>query len=213
MTDRLNDAPGDDLVPTADEIAEETPDLTDAEIAAASDAAADEVGEAEAGGETLEEAEAYDAEELLEGEAADETEDEADEERAPAPPGRRLTAAEAAARRSAGPGRMRDARGPKPTRTAFAIDPALRIRDQASAAFVVASILVFLLIFLNAMAFGHGGAFTPIPTATPFVSASPAPSASPGASGSAAPSGAATPAPSAAPSAPPATTAPSPAGT
>ena len=49
-------------------------------------------------------------------------------------------------------------------RTAFPIDPALRIKDPLSAAFVIAAIVVFVLIFLNAMAFGRGGAFTPVKT-------------------------------------------------
>jgi hypothetical protein len=56
--------------------------------------------------------------------------------------------------------------------------------------FVAGTILVFVLIFLNAMAFGHGGAFTPTRAPeTPGPTVSAAPSASPGASGSAAPSG------------------------
>ena len=65
-----------------------------------------------------------------------------------------------------------DVRGPRPrgpkaaSRTAFAIDPALRIKDRASAAFVITSVVVFALIVANAMLFGHGGALTPIPSAS-----------------------------------------------
>lgn len=80
-------------------------------------------------------------------------------------------------------------RGPKaPSRTAFAIDPALRIQDRASAAFVIVTVAVFVLILANAMLLGHGGALTPIPTASPIPQLTEAPSESPSASGSPAPS-------------------------
>ena len=106
----------------------------------------------------------------------------------------------------ASPG-TRAPRGPKPARTIFAVDPALRIKDPVSAAFVVGTVLVFVLILANALAFGHGGAFRPLPTPTPIVTPGPtpstAPSGSPGASGSPATS------PSIAPSASP-SVAPSP---
>ena len=207
MTDRSNDAPGDDAP------AEDAPDLTDAQLNAATDAAEAAVDKYEAGGETMAESEIVDEElagdELDDGDdAGEDGEDESDEDVAPAAPvrvGARQRAAEAAAARAAAAGR-----GPKvkaAQRTAFAIDPALRIKDPASAIFVVVSIVAFVLIFLNAMAFGHGGAFTPIPTPTPFVSAAPtaSPAASPGASGSAAPSGSPAASPAASPS-----TAPSP---
>ncbi len=202
MTDRLNDAP----------------DLTDAQLAAATDASEAEVEEDEAGGETMAEAELVD-EELDEGatdsedaEAQAAAEDEGMPAAPPARVGARQRAAEAAALRAAAAGR-----GPKvkaAQRTAFAIDPALRIKDPASAIFVVASIALFVVIFLNAMAFGHGGAFNPIPTPTPFVSDAPtaSPAASPAASGSAAPSAAPSVAPSAAPTTAP-TAAPSAAAT
>ncbi len=189
MTDRPDDTPGDDA-----------PDLTDAQLEAATHASEAEVEEDAAGGETMAEAELVD-EELAEDEEAEEV---ADDDGMPAAPpvrvGARQRAAEAAAQRAASAGR-----GPKTKaaqRTAFAIDPALRIKDPASAIFVVGSIALFVVIFLNAMAFGHGGAFNPIPTPTPFVSAAPtaSPAASPAASGSAAPSTAPSVAPSAAPS-------------
>jgi hypothetical protein len=130
--------------------------------------------------------------------------------------GARARAEEAArirAAREAGGGRARAA---KPTRTAFPIDPALRIKDPASGAFVLGSILVFLLIFLNAMAFGRGGAFTPertprpAPIVTPGPSVSPGPSASPGSSASPAPSGSAAPSAAPSPSTPASSAAPSP---
>jgi hypothetical protein len=207
MTDRSNDAPGDEAA------AEEAPDLSDAQLVAATDAAEAEVEEDEAGGETIAESEIVD-EQLDGGDVEDEAGDVGDFEAAgvvPATPvrvGARQRAAEAAAARAAAAGR-----GPKvraATRVAFPIDPAMRIKDPASAIFVVASVIVFVLIFLNAMAFGHGGAFNPVPTPTPFVSAAPtaSPAASPGASGSAAPSTAPTAAPSG--TAPATTTAPTP---
>jgi len=108
-----------------------------------------------------------------------------------------------------------EARGPRPrgakapTRTAFAIDPALRIQDRASAVFVIGTLVVFILILGNAMLFGHGGAFTPIPTPSPIPQSTEAPSEAPSAvpSGSpvASPAGSIVPstAPSAAPSAAP----------
>lgn len=202
MNDRSNDAPGEDSA-----------DLTDAQLGAASDAAQTEIDEAEAGGESMPEAEAVD-DDLTDAEieAAEAEEDEVAEETAtdegmpPAPPvrvGARQRAAEAAAARAAAA--ARGPKGPKAARTAFPIDPALRIKDPTSAAFVGASIIVFLLIFLNAMAFGHGGAFTTVKTPAPIVSQSPGASSSPGASGSIAPTGspAASPAPTIAPTAAP----------
>lgn len=202
MTDRSNDAPGNGLdattsMPAADaeldataealtpeEVVEEAPDLSDAQLDAASDAAESQVAD------------------------DDEDEAEADEAVAAAPPkrlGARERAAQAAAAKTAAA--ERGARAPKSaTRTTFPIDPALRIKDQASAGFVLASILFFLLIFMNAMAFGRGGAFTPVRTPTPVVSPSPGPSVSPGPTGSAGPS--ATVAPSAVPSAAPSATNP-----
>jgi hypothetical protein len=69
-------------------------------------------------------------------------------------------------------------------RTAIVVDPALRIRDRASAVFVALTVIVFVAIFANAMLFGVGGALNAVPTPSP----SPAASGSPGPSGSAAPS-------------------------
>ena len=105
----------------------------------------------------------------------------------------------------------RAARGPKPARTVFAVDPALRIKDPVSAAFVVGTVLVFVLILANALAFGHGGAFHPLATPTPIATEAPTavpsagPSSSPGASGSPAASPSIT--PSASPSVAPSPTA------
>src|SRR4029079_5709164 len=99
--------------------------------------------------------------------------------------------AEEARRHAARRAEERSARGPRATRTQLPIDPALRIKDPTSAAFVAGTILVFLLVFLNAMAFGRGGAFTPThPPVTAGPTVSPGASASPGASGSAPPYGA-----------------------
>jgi hypothetical protein len=62
---------------------------------------------------------------------------------------------------------------------AVALDPSLRIRDRVSTAFVIVTVLVFAGIFLNAMAFGKGGALTAPPTPRPTINASLLPSASP----------------------------------
>ncbi|HLX34677.1 MAG TPA: hypothetical protein VKR30_05470 [Candidatus Limnocylindrales bacterium] len=125
--------------------------------------------------------------------------------------------------------RHRD-RGPKPARTVFAVDPALRIKDPWSAAFVIIAVAVFVAIVANAMLFGIGGAFTPIPTPSPIPTLGPtespseAPSGSPAASPSAGESGAPSLTPAASPGSSPAassgsspatspTAAPSPAST
>lgn len=110
-------------------------------------------------------------------------------------------------RRVARPG-ARAPRGPKPARTVFAVDPALRIKDSVSAAFVVGTVLVFVLILANALAFGHGGAFHPLATPTPIETPAPTPSTGP--SGSPGASGSPVASPSIAPSASP-SVAPSPA--
>jgi len=219
MTERPNDAPGDDLDATSSEpatepppdeapaeVAEEARDLTDAELSAATEDAhfdVEEAGEAGAGEEPT----------------AEEAQQEAEEEAA----AREATAAAAAATplgararaeqaRALARQRAEDARGgrePRATRTPFPIDPSLRIKDPTSAVFVAGTILVFLLIFLNAMAFGHGGAFTPTHRpATPQPTLSAAPSGSPGASGSPDASGSPTSGPTSAPTSAPATTAP-----
>jgi hypothetical protein len=59
------------------------------------------------------------------------------------------------------------------------IDPSLRIRDRVSEWFVIGTVLIFTAIFLNALAFGHGGALSPSPTALPSVEASFGPTATP----------------------------------
>lgn len=90
----------------------------------------------------------------------------------------------------AGRGTGRAGAMPSARARTLAIDPALRIRDRVSQAFVILVVLVYAAIFLNAMAFGHGGAFTTSPAPTVAASSS----ASPGASGaSAAPTPAASP--------------------
>jgi hypothetical protein len=165
-----------------------------------------DVGAIEAGGEAADdldaaqlEAAAEGAEEEIEDEAEDDTtvEEEGGIEAAPvlAPGGRRLEPEVRGPR----------VRGPKPARTVFAVDPALRIKDRASEAFVIVSIVVFALIFANAMLFGHGGAFSPVATPTPVPTVAPA---SPSPSGGESPSVAPTAAPSSSP-----TAAPSPAAT
>ena len=93
-------------------------------------------------------------------------------------------------------------RGPKPARTVFAVDPALRIKDSVSAAFVVGTVLVFVLILANALAFGHGGAFHPLATPAPIETLAPTevPSAGPSGSPAASPSIGPSASPSVAPS-------------
>ena len=75
---------------------------------------------------------------------------------------------------------------------------AIRIKDRASSLFVIATVAVFAVIFLNAVLLGNGGIFNPYvpPTEAP----SPSIVASPSAAGSAAPSGSASPTVSASPS-------------
>ncbi len=46
----------------------------------------------------------------------------------------------------------------------FTIDPALRIKDRASAIFVLITVGFFLAILLNGLVLGHGGFLTPLPT-------------------------------------------------
>lgn len=119
--------------------------------------------------------------------------DEGDEEelqRAPEPAARRRPTKAEAARAGAG------ATG----RLAFTIDPALRIRDRTSTVFVAGSTLAFIGIFLYAMAFGKGGAFTPVRTPAPIVSPSPGASPTVAPSSSVEPSASAAPSPTVAPS-------------
>lgn len=84
-------------------------------------------------------------------------------------------------------------RGPKTTRTAFAIDPALRIQDRASAVFVIVCVAVFALILANGLLLGHGGAFTPIPSASPIPIPTELPSTGPTTGPSTSPSAAPSP--------------------
>jgi len=175
MTERSNDAPDDAAGESTEERAEEAPDLTDADLAAATEDAEFEVeGGLEDGGRD-----------------EDEGREEADSAPAAvAPLGARARAEQARARAAARAEEARGGRAPRATRTQLPIDPSLRIKDPTSAVFVAGTILVFVLIFLNAMAFGHGGAFSPTRApATPAPTESAAPSGSPGASGSATPSG------------------------
>jgi len=153
MTDRSNDTPGDDapdsMAPDSDADAsdaggsaaanEAAGDLSDAQLAAANEAAEAEVDEADAGGDTIDESEEID-EDLDEAESDDdEDEDEAAAAgaaggAAPRPgarPGARARAEEAARARAS-----RTTKDRAPTRTTFAVDPALRIKDPASQAFV-----------------------------------------------------------------------------
>jgi hypothetical protein len=88
----------------------------------------------------------------------------------------------------------RPTRGPTSSSAPVA-EPAIRINDRASKIFVIATVAVFALIFLNGMLLGTGGTFRPYitPSPAPSVSASPsvAASESPAPSGSIGPSAAA----------------------
>jgi hypothetical protein len=77
-------------------------------------------------------------------------------------------------------------------------EQAVHIDDRISKLFVAGTVAVFVLIFLNGLLLGRGGALVPEPTPTPVPSVTAAPSASPSASGSASPgaSSSASPAPS-----------------
>ncbi len=155
--------------------------------------------------EGREEAQPFDEDDLEDDELdEDEREDEREAERAAsAPPGRRP-----------GHGAPTGMGGPRraggtvtTTRTTrsrgLAIDPSLRIRDRVSEAFVIGTLAIFGAILVGTLAFGHGGAFTVVPTPRPTVNITPAPSGSVSPSGSpeASPSGSPEASPSAAPSA------------
>jgi hypothetical protein len=198
----------DDPTRLPDDEAEATDETTDAEAPGGAP-----------GGETagdLDTAQLEAAAEGAEDEIGDEAEDEAEDETVVT----NLEGVEAAPAMAPGAGRLEPevrgprVRAPKTTRTAFAIDPALRIKDSWSAAFVIVCVAIFAAILGYALLFGRGGAFTPIATPSPIPteapSENPSPSVAPtGApSPSAAPTVASTIAPSAAPS-----PAPSPAAT
>jgi hypothetical protein len=87
---------------------------------------------------------------------------------------------------------------------------AVHVREDWSKAFVIITALVFILILLNGLLFGHGGFFTPIATPTPIPTESPpaSPSAEPSASGSPGATPSIATSPSAAPSASPSVAAP-----
>ncbi len=125
-----------------------------------------------------------------------EPEGEADEDEAAA------MAAEAEVERDHGlrPGERRAARAAE--RTQIPIDPSLKIKDRASALFVILVIVVFGLIALNGLVLGRGGLLTPLPTLGPLPTA--APTAAPTTAPSAAPTAAPTTAPTTAPTPTPA---------
>lgn len=121
--------------------------------------------------------------------------DGGDDEPAGSAPGTTDDTGLTAAERRMSPSERRAAKLARSHGAFVAVDPALRIRDRASSAFVLIALLFFVGVFANAIAFGHGGALsptpspTPIPTATPTPSATPAPSETPVPSGTAVPSG------------------------
>lgn len=118
---------------------------------------------------------------------------------APTPRGEAAAkAAEAEVRRERGlrPSERRAARAVEHTQ--IPIDPALKIKDRASALLVLLVIVVFGLIALNGLVLGKGGLLTPLPTLGPLPTpiVTPAPTVAP----TAAPTTEATAAPTAAPS-------------
>jgi hypothetical protein len=124
-----------------------------------------------AGGEVTAEDELAD-EEVVESTPAEEGLAEPEPEPEPKPARQRPGATSGAAALAAAQARSRT-RG-------VVIDPALRIRDRVSEAFVIGTVLVFAVIFLNAMAFGKGGALSPTPSPAPSgLVESAAPSSSP----------------------------------
>jgi len=70
-------------------------------------------------------------------------------------------------------------------RSQIPIDPSLRIKDRASSAFVILTLVVFSLLLLNGLVLGRGGFLTSSPSPT----VAPVPTLAPGASPTATPSG------------------------
>ena len=66
-----------------------------------------------------------------------------------------------------------------PAATPTPSELAVHIDDRASKLFVIAVLVVFVGIILNALFFGVGGLFTPLPTPSPEASPSASPEASP----------------------------------
>jgi hypothetical protein len=143
--------------PRADEELDEEPTATDGDAAAVANA--DELA-------PVDEEEAEAAEEAAE--------EQGTEARAVA-----STATAREARRDRGRDVRRTA-APSPSEQAVHID------DRISKWFVAAAVVVFVLIFLNGMLLGRGGALSPAPTPspTPATTATPAPTASASASAS-----------------------------
>lgn len=98
-------------------------------------------------------------------------------------------AAEADVQRDRGM-RPSDRRAARATeRSQIPIDPALRIKDRASAIFVLVTVVVFGLILLNGLVLGKGGLLTPLPTfSIPTLAPTAAPTAVPTEAPTAAPS-------------------------
>ena len=142
-------------------------------------------------------------------EALDEAGEEAEAERAEDEAASKAAEADVERTRGMRPGERRALR--TAGQAQIPIDESLRIKDRASAVFVLVAVLVFGLIFLNGVVLGHGGFLTPVPTPTaiptlaPSPSATVAPSVSPAASPTASPTAA--PLPTATPEASPAPTA------
>jgi hypothetical protein len=101
------------------------------------------------------------------------------------------------------PAGRREAARPAPAVAAPIPERAIRVDDRISKIFVLVTVAAFVLVFVNALLFGVGGAFNPYsppPAPTPSPSAVASPSASAPASSSASPSASTEPSPSTAPS-------------
>jgi hypothetical protein len=99
------------------------------------------------------------------------------------------------------PGRREREREVRRTNVVSPAEQAVHIDDRISKLFVVAAVLVFALIFLNAMLLGRGGALSPAPTPTPTPAATASPSASSSPSATTSPSASASGSAAASPSA------------
>ncbi|HJW22562.1 MAG TPA: hypothetical protein VJ506_09055 [Candidatus Limnocylindrales bacterium] len=126
----------------------------------------------------LDDTQAFEDDELDDEELEDEDFEEEPRKAAPTPPGRRPSR-EPAAVGMGGPRRGGAAATTRATKPhGVAVDPSLRIRDRVSELFVIATLIVFGAILVNALAFGHGGAFITQPTPRPTINVTPGPSAS-----------------------------------
>jgi cell division septation protein DedD len=177
MSERPNDTPDGPI----DEPGGEPP-IDDEAI----DVEGEDAPESEAMDADLDETGASDADEASDARAAT-TQDEA---------AAKAAEADVHRERGLGPSERRAARAAE--RSQITIDPSLRIKDRASALFVLVTVGLFGLILLNGIVLGTGGLLNPLPTfSIPTLAPTTAPTAAP----TAPPTQAPTPAPTATPAA------------